>query len=89
MSTGGASDVVPPLSPLVLSPGLEQRHRLVVNHTGASSPVFAIEATGGLHQVWMSELNHRFPGSVRRSPEGRESWRQREPSEHNGVARHL
>ena len=28
-------------------------------------PVFAIEATGGLHQAWVRELNQRFPGSVR------------------------
>ena len=65
LSTGATGEVVPPLSLPVLRPGLEQLHRLVVDHTGASSPVFAIEATGGLHQAWMRELNHRFPGSVR------------------------
>src|SRR3954453_1649913 len=61
LSTGESGEVVPPLSLPVLRPGLEQLHRLVVDHSGAGSPVFAIEATGGLHQVWMRELDHRYP----------------------------
>ena len=65
LSTGETGEVAPPLSLPVLRPGLEQLHRLVVDYTGARSPVFAIEATGGLHQAWMRELNQRFPGSVR------------------------
>ncbi|HST98977.1 MAG TPA: hypothetical protein VLJ85_15140, partial [Geodermatophilus sp.] len=65
LSTGEDGEVMPPLSLPVLRPGLERLHRLVVDHTGARSPVFAIEATGGLHQTWMRELNQRFPGSVR------------------------
>ena len=65
LSIGATGEVVPPLSLPVLRPGLEQLHRLVVDHTGPVRPVFAIEATGGLHQAWMRELNQRFPGSVR------------------------
>jgi transposase len=65
LSTGEAGEVVPPLSLPVLRPGLEQLHRLVVDHAGPAAPVFAIEATGGLHQAWLRELNQRFPGSVR------------------------
>jgi transposase len=65
LSTGEAGTVVPPLSLPVLRPGLDQLHRLVVEHTGTSDPVFAIEATGGLHQAWVRELNQRFPRSVR------------------------
>ena len=65
LSTGEAGAVVPPLSLPVLRPGLDQLHRLVVNHAGTADPVFAIEATGGLHQVWVRELDQRFPGSVR------------------------
>ena len=56
---------MPPLSLPVLRPGLEQLHRLVLDHTGPAGPVFAVEATGGLHQAWVRELNQRFPGSVR------------------------
>ena len=65
LSTGEAGEVVPPLSLPVLRPGLERLHRLVVDHVGSAGPVFAIEATGGLHQAWLRELNQRFPGSVR------------------------
>src|SRR3712207_3391927 len=65
MSTGEVGAVVPPLSLPVLRPGLDQLHRLVIEHAGAAGPVFAIEATGGLHQAWVRELNQRFPRSVR------------------------
>src|SRR4051794_5170069 len=65
LSTGEAGEVVPPLSLPVLRPGLEQLHRLVVDHAGPAAPVFAIEATGGLHQAWLRELNQRVSRSVR------------------------
>jgi transposase len=65
LSSGEAGAVVPPMSLPVLRPGLETLHQLVVDHTGPSAPVFAIEATGALHQAWMRELNQRFPGMVR------------------------
>ena len=65
LSTSEAGSVVPPLSLPVLRPGLDELHRLVIDHTGASAPVFAVEATGGLHQAWVRELNQRFPRSVR------------------------
>ena len=65
LSTGEAGAVVPPLSLPVLRPGLDQLHRLVIDHAGAAGPVFAIEATGGLHQAWVRELSQRFPRSVR------------------------
>jgi transposase len=65
LSTGEAGAVAPPLSLPVLRPGLDQLHRLVLDHGGAAGPVFAVEATGGLHQAWVRELNQRFPGSVR------------------------
>ena len=62
LSTGEAGEVVPALSLPVLRPGLEQLHRLVTDHAGSAGAVFAIEATGGLHQAWVRELNQRFPG---------------------------
>ncbi|MCU1671100.1 MAG: transposase [Blastococcus sp.] len=65
LSTGEAGEVLPPLSLPVLRPGLERLHRLVLDHSRSAGQVFAIEATGGLHQAWMRELNQRFPGSVR------------------------
>ena len=65
LSTGEAGAVVPPLSLPVLRPGLDQLQRLVMDHAGTAGPVFAIEATGGLHRAWVRELNQRFPRSVR------------------------
>ena len=65
LSSSAAGMVVEPLSLPVLRPGLEALQRLVLEHLDDSDPVFAIEATGGLHQVWVRELDQRFPGSVR------------------------
>jgi transposase len=65
LSSSGAGMAVEPLSLPVLRPGLETLHRLVLEHLDGTDPVFAIEATGGLHQAWTRELNQRFPGSVR------------------------
>jgi transposase len=65
MSSSAAGMAVEPLPLPVLRPGLEALQRLVVDHVGNTDPVFAIEATGGLHQVWVRELNQRYPGSVR------------------------
>jgi transposase len=65
LSSSAAGMVVEPLSLPVLRPGLEALQRLVLEHSDGGDPVFAIEATGGLHQVWVRELDQRFPGSVR------------------------
>ena len=56
LSSGEAGPVVPPMSLPVLRSGSDELHRLVASHTGLSAPVFAIEATGGLHQAWVREL---------------------------------
>ena len=65
LSSSAAGMAVEPLSLPVLRPGLEALQRLVLEHLNGTDPVFAIEATGGLHQVWVRELDQRFPGSVR------------------------
>jgi transposase len=65
LSSGAGGMVVEPLSLPVLRPGLEALQRLVLEHSDGRDPVFAIEATGGLNQVWVRELDQRFPGSVR------------------------
>jgi transposase len=65
LSSSAAGMAVEPLSLPVLRPGLEALQRLVLEHLDGTEPVFAIEATGGLHQVWVRELDQRFPGSVR------------------------
>jgi transposase len=65
LSSSAAGMAVEPLSLPVLRPGLEALQRLVLEHLEGTDPVFAVEASGGLHQVWVRELNQRFPGSVR------------------------
>ncbi|WP_167762268.1 hypothetical protein [Blastococcus sp. CT_GayMR20] len=65
LSSSAGGKVVEPLSLPVLRPGLEALQRLVLEHSDGTDPVFAIEATGGLHHVWVRELDQRFPGSVR------------------------
>ena len=65
LSTDAGGLVMEPVTLPVLRSGLEELDRLVRVHAGAGRAVFAIEATGGLHRAWVSELSRRFPGSVR------------------------
>jgi hypothetical protein len=65
MSSSAAGMAVEPLSLPVLRPGSEALQRLVLKYLDGTDPVFAIEATGGLHQVWVRELNQRFLEAVR------------------------
>lgn len=65
LSSDESGLIVEPLSLSVLGPGLEQLDGLVRRHAGGRPAVFAIEATGGLHRAWVSELTRRFPGAVR------------------------
>jgi hypothetical protein len=80
LSSSAAGMAVEPLPLPVLRPGLEALQRLVLEHLDGTDPVFAIEATGGLHQVWVRELDRRFPGCRcgcsprRRPPPPARSW---------------
>jgi transposase len=65
LSTDRTGLVVEPLTLPVLRPGLDELERLIVEHNGPHAPVIAIEATGALHQAWVSHLSRRFPGAVR------------------------
>lgn len=65
LSTDAAGLVTEPLTLPVLRAGLEELDRLVRRYSAGLRPVFAIEATGGLHRAWVSELNRRFPAAVR------------------------
>lgn len=65
LSTDESGLMIDPVSLSVLRPGLEQLDGLVRRHAGDRRPVFAIEATGGLHRAWVCELSRRFPGAVR------------------------
>jgi len=65
LSTDAAGLVTEPLTVPVLRAGLDALDRLVRQHLGGEQLVFAVEATGGLHRAWASELNRRFPAAVR------------------------
>lgn len=64
LSSGEHGSVVEPCSLPVLREGIDELDRLV-QAQGAPAVVFAIEATGGLHQAWVHELARRYPSSVR------------------------
>jgi transposase len=61
--TTAAGVVGEPVSLPTSRRGMERLQALVAG--GESSPVFALEATGSLHRVWASELERRWPGSLR------------------------
>lgn len=65
LSTDAGGLLVEPLTLSVLRPGLDELERLISGHRDLGGPVIAIEATGALHRAWVSELDRRFPGSVR------------------------
>ena len=65
LSTDAAGLLVEPLVLPVLAVELTRLGRVVQQHRGARDPVIAIEATGALHRAWVTELDRRFPRSVR------------------------
>ena len=65
LSTDAAGLVTEPVTLPVLRQGLEALDGLVRQYCGGEQLVFAVEATGGLHRAWVSELNRRFPAAVR------------------------
>ena len=60
--TSGEGLVGEPVSLSTSRSGLDALGALVA---GRGDPVFALEATGALHRAWASELERRWPGSLR------------------------
>jgi hypothetical protein len=58
-----------PMSLPVLREGLDTLARLITATSTRARipgpPVIAVEATGALHQAWVTELERRYPGSIR------------------------
>jgi transposase len=54
-----------PVSLPVLRDGVDALERLVAESGVAGDPVVGLEATGGLHRAWASEIERRWPGSLR------------------------
>lgn len=51
--------------PVSLPASREGIERMRTMLSGCEAPVFAIEATGSLHRAWATELERRWPGSLR------------------------
>ena len=65
LASGERGLIGEPVSLPTLRDGVDELERLVVQSGASGRPVIAVEATGSLHQAWTSELERRFPGSVR------------------------
>lgn len=65
LASGEHGLIAEPVSLPVLREGVETLSRMIAATGISGPPVIGIEATGGLHRAWMSELERRYPGSVR------------------------
>jgi len=64
--TSGESGLIgEPVSLPVLREGADHLAGLIQASGVAGPPMIAVEATGRLHQAWVTELERRWPGSVR------------------------
>jgi transposase len=62
----GSGLLAEPVSLPVSREGVAALEELLVDHRkNGAGLVFAIEATGSLHRAWASELERRYPGSIR------------------------
>jgi transposase len=64
LATGDGGLIGEPLSLPVARTGVDELERLI-RRQAVAAPVIGIEATGALHRAWVSELERRFPGSLR------------------------
>jgi transposase len=65
LTSGERGLLAEPASLPVLREGIDTLAGLMVASGVAGPPIIAVEATGGLHRAWVSELERRWPGSVR------------------------
>jgi hypothetical protein len=61
----GDGPVGEPVSLAVLRDGVDELQRLIEASGVGGVPVIALEETGGLHRAWATELERRWPGSLR------------------------
>jgi transposase len=54
-----------PVSLPVLREGIDELERLIASSGVDGSPVIGLEATGALHRAWATEIERRWPGSLR------------------------
>jgi transposase len=65
LTSGERGLIGEPVSLPVLGEGVQALCRLMATSGVAGPPIIGVEATGGLHQAWVAELERRWPGSVR------------------------
>jgi transposase len=65
LTTGERGLIGEPVSLPVLRDGVDELERLIELSDAAGSPVIGLEATGALHRAWASEIERRWPGSLR------------------------
>jgi transposase len=65
LTTGERGLIGEPVTLQVLREGVDELERLIVASGVAGAPVIGLEATGALHRAWATEIERRWPGSLR------------------------
>ena len=65
LTTGEQGLIGEPVTLPVLREGVDELERLIATSGVGGSPVIGLEATGALHRAWATEIERRWPGSLR------------------------
>jgi transposase len=65
LTSGERGLIGDPVSLPVLRDGVDELERLIVLSGVPGAPVIGLEATGALHRAWATEIERRWPGSLR------------------------
>jgi transposase len=65
LTSGERGMIGEPVSLPVLREGIDELERLIASSGVDGSPVIGLEATGALHRAWATEIERRWPGSLR------------------------
>ena len=65
LTSGERGLIGEPVSLAVLRDGVDELARLIAASGVAGPPVIGMEATGALHRAWATEIERRWPGSLR------------------------
>jgi transposase len=65
LTSGERGLIGEPVSLPVLRDGIEELQRLIGASGVSGPPVIGLEATGALHRAWATEIERRWPGSLR------------------------
>jgi hypothetical protein len=65
LTSGERGLIGDPVSLPVLRDGVDELERLIIASGVTGAPVIGLEASGALHRAWATELERRWPGSLR------------------------